>query len=439
MGQNQSWGRYPQLAPSRVDHVLWKSDKLDLKSLDRPVLPYGYGRSYGDSCQNQDGVLLDSHLLDRFLDFDERQGILRCEAGVSLDEVLKLIVPRGWFLPVTPGTKFVSVAGAVANDIHGKNHHSSGTFGRHVTSFELLRSNGERLVCTPTQNQDHFRSTIGGLGLTGLILCVEFRLKPIANPYMVKETIRFSNLKEFFELSDRSDDRYEYTVSWVDSLARGKSLGRGMFYRGNHAQKGQELLVPKIPRALASLFFDLPGALLNSLTMRMASTVLYRSQFWKKTTRLVHYDPFFYPLDSILQWNRAYGKKGFLQYQFCVPPHTEQLAIREVLDRASASGDGSFLNVLKRFGPLPSPGMMSFPRQGTTLAMDFAFKGQRTLDLLENLDQVVSQAGGAVYPAKDARMSAGHFQAFFPQWKEFSQFIDPKFSSSFWRRVTEGK
>src|SRR5436309_6229728 len=222
----QSWGRYPTVMPRQVIPIFWRNELPDLSSFEQPVLPFAYGRSYGDSCLNEDGIALDTRYLKRFIAFDERQGVLRCEAGVSLAEVLDLVVPRGWFVPVSPGTKFVSVGGAIANDIHGKNHHKAGTFGCHVTCFELLRSNGERLLCSPEHNSEMFRATIGGLGLTGLILWAEFRMKPIANPYIDMDHIRFASLDEFFEISAESDADYEYTMSWVDILIGGKNLCR---------------------------------------------------------------------------------------------------------------------------------------------------------------------------------------------------------------------
>jgi FAD/FMN-containing dehydrogenase len=431
----QSWGRYPQVAPARVVPVYWRHEVPDLASFEGPVLPYAYGRSYGDSCLNEGGVVLDVSHLRRLLAFDEREGLLRCEAGVSLAEILAVMVPRGWFLPVTPGTKYVSVGGAIANDIHGKNHHRAGTFGCHVTCFELLRSSGERLLCSPTENSELFRATIGGLGLTGVILWAEFRLKPIANPLIDMERIRFASLEEFIQLSEQSDCDYEYTVSWVDCLIGGKEACRGIFMRGNHApettwvgrQRGQ------LPLAVP---FDLPSLALNTLTVKTFNALYYRSQVNHAVRKVVHYDPFFYPLDSIKDWNRLYGRRGFLQYQCVVPFADGREAIRELLERIRRSGQGSFLTVLKQFGNRPSPGLLSFPRPGLTLALDFAYRGQETLRLLDELDAIVRQSGGAVYPAKDARMSAQSFQAYFPRWQEFARYKDPKFSSSFWRRVT---
>jgi FAD/FMN-containing dehydrogenase len=432
----QSWGRYPKVKPQRVVPIFWRDDLPNLGAYTQSVLPYGYGRSYGDSCLNEGGILLDMSHLRRFISFDDQVGILRCEAGVSLAEVLDLVVPHGWFLPVTPGTKFVSVGGAIANDVHGKNHYKAGTFGCYVNSFELLRSNGERLLCTPEINSELFRATIGGLGLTGVILWAEFRLKPISNAYIAAENIRYSSLKEFKALADASDQDFAYTVAWVDCLARGSSLGRGIFMRGNHDHS--QIAREKRPGKKVSLTvpFDLPPFVLNTWSIRIGNTALYYKQLQKKVKKVVHYDSFFYPLDALHHWNRLYGRHGFFQYQCIVPYEQGYETIEEMLRRISTSGEGSFLTVFKKCGDIRSPGMLSFPRAGLLLALDFPNNGHRTRELFANLDQLVRQSGGIMYPAKDALMSAEDFQAFYPQWQEFAQYIDPKFSSSFWRRVT---
>jgi len=435
--QPQSWGRYPSVEHTQVETVYWRSELPDIAHDEQSVLPFGYGRSYGDSCLNEGGISIDVSHLRRFISFDEEQGILCCEAGVSLAEVLELAVPRGWFIPVSPGTKFVSVGGAIANDVHGKNHHRAGTFGCHVTRFELLRSNGERLICSPQKNVDLFRATIGGLGLTGIILWAEFQLKPIVNPYIDMEHIRFSSLDEFVQISAEADRKYDYTVSWVDILIGGKELCRGIFMAGNN-NASRELAAKKPKKKLSLVVpFDFPSFVLNPLTVRSFNELYYHSQLSKRVHKVVHYEPFFYPLDSIHEWNRMYGKQGFLQYQFVVPFENGFEAMREILGRIRQSGEGSFLTVLKTFGDIKSPGMLSFPRPGLTLALDFAYGGQKTLQLLDDLDKVVRESGGAVYPAKDARMSAESFQAFFPRWQEFVQYVDPHFSSSFWRRVSQ--
>lgn len=432
----QSWGRYPQVKPTRVLPIYWRSELPDLEQLAQPVLPYAYGRSYGDSCLNEDGIALDVSHLNRFISFDTENGVLCCEAGVSLAEILELIVPRGWFLPVTPGTKFVSVGGAIANDIHGKNHHSGGTFGCHVIRLKLLRSDGQRITCSPTQHTALFEATIGGLGLTGLILWAEIQLQRITNPYIDSELIRFASLDEFFALSAESDKNFAYTVSWVDLLVGEQALCRGIFMRGNHNQAPELNQKPPKKRVPLAVPFNVPQFMLNPLTVKSFNELYYHKQLVKCVHKLTSYDRFFYPLDSIHQWNRLYGKRGFLQYQFVVPFEGGREAMREILGRIRQAGAGSFLTVLKEFGHIASPGMLSFPRPGLTLALDFAYAGQKTLLLLDDLDAIVRQYNGAVYPAKDARMAAASFQQFYPRWQEFAQYIDPRFSSSFWRRVS---
>jgi FAD/FMN-containing dehydrogenase len=432
----ESWGRYPKVRHSDYRSVYWREEVPDLGAIEGTILPIGYRRSYGDSCLNDGGTVIDTSLMRRFLAFDDKLGVIRCEAGVSLEDVLALIVPRGWSIPVSPGTKYVSVAGAIANDVHGKNHHAKGTFGCHVTQFELLRSNGEKLICSPTENAELFRATIGGLGLTGLILWAEFTLKKIANPFIDMQRIRFKNLEEFFDLSERHNPNYEYVTGWIDCLSGGAHVGRGLLWLGNNATVAQGAgkrarLLPKVRWPV-----DVPSMLLNTVTVKMFNEAVYRSQLTDVIHRISHYDPFFYPLDSILDWNRAYGRAGFLQYQCVVPADNDNAAMREILARIRKAGAGSFLTVIKTFGDVKSPGMLSFPRPGVTLALDFSYRGKRTLNFLDTLDQVVRDTGGVVYPAKDARMSAENFQAFYPNWREFAQYIDPKFSSSFWRRVT---
>ncbi len=436
MKQYESWGRYPQVKHQSVVPIYWISEPPDWDALNYSVLPFGQGRSYGDSCLNEGGILLHTEPVRRFLSFDGQSGILRCEAGTTLADVLQLIVPRGWFLPVTPGTKHVTIGGAIANDVHGKNHHRAGTFGCHVTQFALVRSSGEQLLCSPRQNSELFNATIGGLGLTGLILWAEIKLKKISNPLIRMERIPFRSFSEFLELALSSDSQYHYTVAWIDCLAKKNHLGRGVFIRGNHAD--EELCPPfqNKPRSAFEVPFDMPGFVLNSYTMKAFNAAYYYAHLLKNHRTLSHYDPFFYPLDSISNWNRLYGTQGFLQYQCVVPQDEKGEVMLQILQRIIATNKGTFLSVLKRFGEIRSPGIMSFPRPGLTLALDFAYEGEATLRFLHELDDIVRNAGGVVYPAKDARMSPLNFQSFFPQWKTFAQFVDPKFSSSFWRRVT---
>ena len=428
----EPWGQHPRVRDQRVLRITSSNAPLPLPEDDRSVLPYGLGRSYGDSCINDNNAIIDTSALDHFISFDPTTGILRAESGVSLATILHVFVPKGWFLPVTPGTKFVTLGGAVANDIHGKNHHRAGTFGCHVIQFGLIRSTGEHLVCSPTQNPQLFNATIGGLGLTGLISWVEIKLIPIHSPYLDTRTIKFRNLDEFVAISRENDPIYDYSVSWVDCTSEGDHLGRGLFMAGNFSQRTKS----RKPGSLSIPFpCQAPSWLLNSYFMRSFNTLFYNKQLRRTVDALTHYEPFFYPLDAILNWNRMYGKRGFFQYQFVVPFDETGETIKEIFRRITRSKRASFLAVLKTFGDVQSPGILSFPKKGITLALDFPNDGAPTLALMNELDTIVLGAGGSLYPAKDARMSHAGFIASHPRLTEFVPHIDPRFSSSFWRRV----
>jgi len=437
-GRYQSWGRYPATEQT-ARPVVWRDDRLPVEPDEGlTFLPFGNGRSYGDVCLNDGGVLLDCRSLDRFISFDEVTGVLRCEAGVLLSEVLRLTVPKGWFLSATPGTQFATIGGAIANDVHGKNHHDAGTFGSNVRRFELLRTDGSRLLCSPSENAEMFCATIGGLGLTGVVVWAEVQLRQVNNAFVDFELIRYANLDEFFELARESDRTFEHTVAWVDCLAGGDNLGRGLFMRGNPAQPVDGRL-PKVSERNLRFPFDPPFTLVNSLTLKAFNYVYYHKQISDSASGLMHYRKFFYPLDSIQQWNRIYGSKGFFQYQCVIPLGEMEFAIREILAKIAKENVGSFLAVLKLFGSKQSPGLLSFPMPGATLALDFPNAGDKTLRFLDELDEITLSGGGRVNPSKDARMSAKIFQAGFPNWTQMENLIDPRISSSFWRRVTGGK
>jgi FAD/FMN-containing dehydrogenase len=412
----ESWGRYPQATHAREVPLAWRADLV--LPATRPLLAYGQGRSYGDSCLNDGGTLLRTAGLDRFISLDADSGVLRCEAGVTLGEILRLAVPRGLFLPVVPGTKHVSVGGAIANDIHGKNHHRAGTFGSHVRRLELLRSDGERLDLGP--HDELFAATIGGLGLTGLITWAEIALRPIPVAAVRMEAIPFAGLDEFLVLSEESDAQCEYTVAWLDVFS---SSQRGIFFRGDHAAGA-----PRAPPARAAVPLEVP--VVNSATVRAFNAAYYAAQKLGGRARLQHWDPFFFPLDAIGHWNRLYGRRGFLQFQCVVPT-------RDALHELLRDPPPSPLTVLKRFGALPSPGMLSFPRPGFTLALDLPNRGEETFAHFTRLERIAIDAGGALYPAKDARMSKEAFARSYPRLPEFTPHLDPGFSSSFWRRVTQ--
>lgn len=432
-----SWGRVLR-ARHAAARPRWRDELPTLvqegAADGRKLLAIGLGRSYGDSGLNPDGAVIDMTGLDRAIAFDPASQVLRAEAGMSLDALLAIIVPRGFFLPVTPGTRYVTLGGAVANDVHGKNHHRAGTIGRWVRRLGLLRSDGGIVELGPDDNSGLFAATIGGLGLTGLIVWVEIELIPIASTMMDVETIPFGALDEFFSLAAESDGAFDYTVAWIDCLAGGDALGRGILSRARHAASGP--LTAKTRRAAPALWFDPPAFVLSGRTVRAFNELYYRNGRRNAGRATVPYEPFFYPLDRIGGWNRLYGKQGLYQYQSVVPPGVARDATRAMVEAISAAGEGSFLAVLKTFGDMPSPGMLSFPRSGTTLALDFANRGASTLALMERLDAIVREAGGRLYPAKDGRIPAAMFQAGYPNLREFARHVDPGFSSSFWRRVS---
>ncbi len=392
----------------------------------------GLGRSYGDSCLNDGNTLLLARGLNRFLEFDSQQGVLVAEAGVSLGEILDFAVPRGWFLPVSPGTRFVTLGGAIANDVHGKNHHVAGSFGNYVSRFGLVRSDLGPLVCTPSETADLFAATIGGLGLTGTIQWAELQLKPIVNEWLDTETIRFGDLSEFFQLSRESEARFEYIVAWVDCLS--KSF-RGLFFRGNHDEsrpRGEQ--VPKDSPLMVPV--DLPEWALNRWTGVLFNQFMYRKQWARETRQTMRYEPFFYPLDAVRDWNRVYGKRGLLQWQCLIPVEAAEKTIPAILREIPLSGQASFLTVLKTMGSSPSRGWLSFAGRGVTLALDFPCTAG-AFRLLERIDAMVFEAGGRLYPAKDARMPAEGFLKSYPRWRDLEEIRDPRYSSSFWRRVTQ--
>ena len=428
----QSWGRYPRL-DAKVVPLYWNSDFPLPAAPSASMLPVGLGRSYGDVCLLEGGTLLGSRGLSRLIAFHPETGMLRCEAGVSLAEILDFAVPRGWFPAITPGTKYVTVGGAIANDIHGKNHHVAGTFGLHVPHFELVRSDGSRLQCSATDNSDWYRATIGGLGLTGLITWADVQLRPIVSRKIDFEAIKFIGVDEFLELSHRASET-EYIVSWIDCLAQGRNFARGIFMRGTHSHRPEKLLPSPKPRL--SVPTEIPSGLLNRFTVGAFNSFYYHRQFRTRKTAVIDYEAFFYPLDSILHWNRIYGPKGLLQFQ-CVLPHEDRTSgMVEILGAIARSRLGSFLAVIKVFGTVASPGMLSFPRPGITLALDFPVSRKASFELLHGLGAITLEHGGCMYPAKDALMTPHQFQTFYPQWEHFAKFVDPAFSSAFWQRVT---
>jgi len=430
--QFESWGRFPKLF-AEVRPLFWKEDFPASIAAGTKILAVGMGRSYGDVCLLQHGTLLTTPNLDRLISFDSGTGLLRCEAGVTLAEILDFAVPRGWFLPVSPGTKYVTVGGAIANDIHGKNHHVAGTFGLHIPRFELVRSDGTLVVCSPTENPEWYAATIGGLGLTGLISWAELQLRPIVSRRIRYRSTKFVGLDEFLALSQASAHK-EYAVAWIDCVAQGRNFARGIFMQGEHDENPGPLTPLAKPKL--TLPVDLPEFALSRFSVGAFNTLYYHKQMAKDRTGLTDYEPFFYPLDFVLQWNRMYGKQGLLQFQCVLPWESGTMGMTQLLEAITASRLGSFLAVLKVFGDAVSPGVMSFPVSGITLALDFPVRREVSFDLLDRLAGITADFGGRMYPAKDACMSPAHFQQFYPQWEQWAAYIDPAFSSSFWQRVT---
>lgn len=431
-----SWGRYPRF-PQHAHPIHWREELPQaLAEFGRasPVLAYGCGRSYGDSCLAVSDHVLAMSGLNRILSADWKTGRIVAEAGLTLAELVRIALPRGWFLPVTPGTKFVTLGGAVANDVHGKNHHVMGTFGCHVRSLTLYRSTDGAIAVSPTERPEIFAATVGGLGLTGIITTVELQLRPVTSRYIEQRSIRFAGLDEFFDLTHLHDQSHEYSVAWIDCLATGKNAGRGRYFAGSHASGGEL----KVEQAAGwSTPVDPPFSLINRFSLRVFNTLYYRRQLKKEALSRVDYEAFFYPLDRLLNWNRMYGRAGFQQYQ-CVVPHSHgREVIRLVIREIARVGAGSFLAVLKQCGTTISPGLLSFPLHGVSLALDFPQRAETNRHLFERLDALVHEAGGRLYPAKDAHMSAAHFQLAYPAWQQVEALRDPQLMSRFWRRVTQ--
>ena len=427
-----SWGRVIR-RPQTVARPPFASDLLAWAGTDKgPRLAVGLGRSYGDTGLYSDGRMIMAQGLDRLISFDPVSGLLRAQAGLSLAELLKVVVPRGWFVPVTPGTRRVTLGGAVANDVHGKNHTRAGTFGRHVRALTLLRSDRGVVEIGPDRESDLFAATVGGLGLTGIILDITLQLTPIASANLDVETFPLGNLDDFFALNADSLEKCEQAVAWIDCTQRGAKVGLGVYTRANWASDGD--LRPHGDKVRA-IPIEAPGFAINPLSLALFNTAYRTAQLLKPRRGKAHYAGFFHPLDALEDWNKLYGPTGFYQYQCVVPARDGQAAMQELLSIIGRSGDGSALVVLKTFGDLASPGMMSFPRPGYTLALDFRNRGEPTLRLLAALDAVVRAAGGALYPAKDGRLPRAMLDQGFPRFDRFLGFRDPACGSDFLTRM----
>jgi decaprenylphospho-beta-D-ribofuranose 2-oxidase len=433
------WGNYPVSESYSLNPRIEEDLKIELEKA--PLIARGLGRSYGDQAVNDDKYVAICTLLDNFLSWDEKEGILECQAGVSLDDIISVFGPKGWLPMICPGTKFVTIGGAIANDIHGKAHHIDGSFVNCVLSFTILLADGTVVSASRTENADLFWANFGGLGLLGVILTVRLRLRKIETTYFKQKSIVIKNLDHMLEALDQYDHDYNYSVAWIDALARGKKAGGGVLTLGNAAKlnelpdklKANPLKLHTAGKLSVPFFF--PSFALNSLTVRVLNRLIAFVQ--NSSKEFVHYDKFFFPLDAINNWNKGYGKRGFIQYQFVIPEENGKKNLAEILEMIAVSGCTPFLNVFKRMGD--GQGILSFPFKGYTLAIDFPVS-KELLSFTPKLDAKVLAAGGRLYLGKDALLDEPMFKAMYPQhteWLEIKKRYDPanRFSSNISRRL----
>ena len=430
-----NWNNYPVVEASEVS---FDYEKEIAAKLGQSSIPHGNGRCYGDASLSSNVV--NTLRYDKILAFDEVNGIITCQSGLLLSDLLQVIVPRGWFLPVTPGTKFITVGGAVASDVHGKNHHVDGSFSAHIVSMSVLTGTGQTFVCGPDRYEDLFWATCGGMGLTGIILDVQFRLKRINSAYIRQKQIRAGNLDEIMTLFEENTES-TYSVAWIDCLKSGKDFGRSILILGEHATTDEASrdrpLIPK-EKALFTVPFYFPSFVLNGFSVRIFNALYYAKNYKRIMDGVVHYDSFYYPLDSILSWNRIYGRQGFVQYQFVLPLATSRSGMTDILKRINRRGTGSFLAVLKLFGEQDN--LISFPMKGYTLALDFPLR-PGLFEFLDELDKVVADYGGRIYLSKDARMKNEIFWKTYPHARAFCDILakydpDNRFVSRLSQRLT---
>ena len=441
------WGRYPVEAchlfrPDKQAEAAALLRSAHPEDVETSYISRGLGRSYGDAALNRDAGVISHLRLNRFLSFDEKEGILECEAGVTLAEIIEHFLPRGFFPPVTPGTKFATLGGAVACDVHGKNHHRDGTLGQHVVDLKLLTASGEILTCSPESNADVFWATVGGMGLTGAIVSARILMRRVSTAYFSVDTEKTRSLDETLERFEDSDKDYQFSVAWIDCGARKARLGRSVLIRGNHATPEQtqiadarQLVPPK--RRGANVPFSLPSRTLNSFTIGILNS-LYYGLHRNRKNQIADYDSFLYPLDRIGNWNRVYGRKGFIQFQLVAPLEKSRKVLVDVLEGIAKTGRSSSLAVLKRFGPQNS-GLLSFPLEGYTLALDFPVRAGLA-EFTADLSRYVAHNGGRVYLAKDAVVPPDFVAEMYPkleQFREIKKRLDPKdiLSSSLSRRL----
>jgi len=423
-----NWGNYPAIETEEKTFTFKEQLDEPLQHFDE-IIARGNGRCYGDASLSR--TTISTLKFDKVLSFDTTNGIFECQSGLTLDKILEVIVPKGWFLPVTPGTKFITVGGAIASDVHGKNHHVDGSFSNHVLEMDVVLANGQTITCSSKSNSDLFWATCGGMGLTGIITRAKFDLKKIETSYIRQKQIKANNLEEVIKLFEENK-HYTYSVAWIDCLKKGEQFGRSILILGEHAkldeldeQKKKDPL--QLPRKKQVTFpFTLPSFVLNQFTVKAFNFLYYGKNFKTEINNLVSYEPFFYPLDAILHWNRGYGKKGFVQYQFVLPLESKQGLI-EILKKISDKGLGSFLAVLKVFGKQDD--LISFPKEGYTLALDFPVR-KGLFEFLDELDKVVLDYGGRLYLSKDARMKSEIFWQGYSNAQKFSEIVK-KYNADF--------
>lgn len=398
-----NWGNYPTVEKElRSEDTLQNIKEFVLSNNE--VIARGNGRCYGDASLGEH--MFSTKRLNRFISFDRLNGVIECEAGVLLDDILEVIVPQGYFLYVTPGTKFITVGGAIASDVHGKNHHVEGCFSQWVTEFKIMNEKGDVLTCNRTENSDLFWATVGGMGLTGIILSAKLKLKNIETAYIKQESIKAANIDEIFQLFEESED-WTYTVAWIDCLQKGKNIGRSILMRGEHALRA-ELPIKLREHSLRlknkyspTVPFFLPGFILNKFTVKLFNLWYYNRQQRKQVNNFVDYETFFYPLDVVNDWNKIYGKDGFIQYQMVIPKEKGKEGLKKILEKIASSGNGSFLSILKLFGKNNPEAYNSFPLEGYTLALDFKVN-DKIKKLVSELDEIVEECGGRIYRTKDS-------------------------------------
>jgi decaprenylphospho-beta-D-ribofuranose 2-oxidase len=416
---SSGWGLYPTV-DTHAERAHYRSDLLRAAQ-GPPTLAQGNCRSYGDACLYE--RVVSTLPLRHLLEFDSANGLLRAQAGCTLDKIIGYILPRGFFLPVTPGTKFPTLGGCLAADVHGKNHHSEGSIAAFVVDIDLVLADGGQITCSRTEHADVFWATLGGMGLTGLIYAATLRLKKISSAYMRTRTIKTQNFDELCQVFEQTQNEYTYSVAWIDCLATGRKLGRSLLMLGEHASAAEAPANEPFKKHLdggPSVPFFLPSIALNRLSMQAFNTLYYHRQLSRQRDAIAHYNPYFYPLDFVQHWNRIYGRRGFLQYQFVVPFAGGRELMADILNRIAQRGTASFLAVLKTLGA-QGEGLLSFPMPGYTLALDIPLHDRGIIPFLQEINREIVRVGGRIYLAKDAILDREDFEAMYPQLDEFKR------------------